>query len=447
MMLFKPELLGRLMMVSSALALAGWGCTQPPNQQEQAKGAAKVAVTAQPQGACSFDCPAEGIAEGNASISGVASVDAFFQSVVNFQTKADGVSAAITAELAAIRGDFGIAADADLEAELQAQITANVEGSLTVEAEPARCAVDAQATLDAQARCDAEFDQGSAMVKCEGSCEVEASAMVECSAGAELKCTINPPMGMCEGTCQGSCTAELTAAASCEGTCRGQCTGECSAYVKNTAGEAECSGTCQGMCQGSCEVELAAEASCTGECRGECTFTPPDGNCEGGIRAECEAAAGAMVDCNGRCEGNFEPPMAKAECQASAKADASINVECTPPRVAISYQLRAGANAEAQAQFVAAVRNLEVRLPALLAAIRRAEIVGEAGAELVGAGRVAVEGAVEGALDGEANLRILAGLGCAATELEAVQGAITGAAGRLEASLTASADLTGALGV
>jgi len=139
--------------------------------------------------------------------------------------------------------------------------------------------------------------------------------------------------------------------------------------------------------------------------------------------------------------------MAKAECQASAKADASINVECTPPRVAINYELRASANAEAQARFVAGIKNLEVRLPALLAAIKRAELVGEAGAELVGAGRVAVEGAVEASLAGEANLRVIAGLGCAADELGAVQGAITGAVGRLEASVTASADLTGALGM
>jgi hypothetical protein len=407
----------------------------------------EVAVTTQAVAGCSFDCPAEGVAEGNASISGVASVDAFFQSVVNFQAKADGVSAGINAELAAIRGDFGIAADADLEAQLMAQIQANVEGSLTVEAEPARCAVDAQATLEAQARCDAEFDPGSAMVKCEGRCEVEASAMVDCGASAELRCTVNPPMGMCEGTCKGTCKAELSAAAACEGTCRGECSGECSAYVRNTAGQAECAGECTGMCQGSCEVELAAEAECTGECRGECTFTPPNGNCEGGIRAECEAMAGAMVDCEGRCEGNFEPPMAKAECQASAKADASINVECTPPRVVIDYELRAGANAEAQARFVAALKSLEVRLPALLAAIRRAELVGEAGAEIAGSGRAAVDGAVDAALSGEANLRIAAGLRCAATELGAVQAAITGATGRLEASLTASAELTGVLGV
>jgi len=39
------------------------------------------------------DCKGGGIAEGNASISGVASIDAVFQSVLNFQAKADNISA------------------------------------------------------------------------------------------------------------------------------------------------------------------------------------------------------------------------------------------------------------------------------------------------------------------------------------------------------------------
>jgi len=393
------------------------------------------------------DCEAGGIAEGNASISGIASVDAFFQSVISFQGKADGVSAAIQAELAAIKGDFGIEADADLEAELSAQIEANVEGGLTIEAEPARCAVDASATLEAQARCDADFDPGSAMVKCEGSCEVEASANVECSAGAELKCTINPPMGMCEGTCKGSCTAELSAAATCEGTCTGTCSGECSAY--SDSGATQCAGKCDGMREGSCEVELAAEAECTGECRGECTFTPPDGNCEGGIRAECEAEANAMVECEGRCDGNIEPPMAKAECQASAKAEAKLNVECTPPRVAITYEFQADVDAEAQARFTAAVKNLEVRLPALLAAIERAKLVVEAGAGLSADAGGAVESAVDTSARaaGEGDLRVFFGVRCAVGELEAVGGAIGGASQRLSGSIAAAGELTGALGM
>ena len=56
-----------------------------------------------------MDCKGGGIVKGNASISGVASIDAFFQSVISFQAKADNVSAGINAQLAGdSQGDFGI---------------------------------------------------------------------------------------------------------------------------------------------------------------------------------------------------------------------------------------------------------------------------------------------------------------------------------------------------
>jgi hypothetical protein len=199
------------------------------------------------------------------------------------------------------------------------------------------------------------------------------------------------------------------------------------------------------MCTGSCEAKLAAEADCSGTCSGECTFTPPDGNCEGGIRAKCEAMGSAMVDCKGSCEGNIEPPSAKADCQASAKAEAKLNVQCTPPRVAISYQLKAGVDAMAQAQFVAALKNLEVRLPALLAAIAQAKAVVDAGTGLGGDGKAAVEGAINGAVSGEANLKAKIGLGCALTQLGDVGKAIESASGRLTASVSASTKLQSAL--
>src|SRR3954466_188727 len=88
------------------------------------------------------DCKA-GIAQGNASISGNASVDAFFQAVIDFQAKANGVSGGIEAQLDGIRTDFGIAGDADLSAELKAQFAANLDGGISVKAEPAKCQVDA----------------------------------------------------------------------------------------------------------------------------------------------------------------------------------------------------------------------------------------------------------------------------------------------------------------
>jgi hypothetical protein len=449
---FQRELVGRLVRAASSLALAGGalGCQQQPSvtpiaEPQQTPQVEQVGVVAQAGLAedCGLVCDAKGIVEGNANISGVASVDAFFASVLNFQAKADGLSASINAELEGIKADFGI--EGELQAGLEAEISANLEGGLTIEAEPAKCQVDAQASLEAQANCDVDVDPGSATIACKGSCEVEASADVQCDASAMLECTFTAPSAMCEGSCQGSCEVELTAQAACEGTCTGQCSGECSAYAKNAMGQAECSGTCNGMCMGSCKAELAAGASCSGKCEGECTVQEPEGGCEGAVRASCKAEANAMVMCSGSCEGEIEPPSAKAECQASAKAEAKLNVECTPPRVAISYELRAGVDAAAQARFVAAVKNLQVRLPALLAALKKAEGVAQAGVDLTAEAGGTLTGAIEAQVSGNANLQATVGLGCALTELPKVAEAITDSSGRLAASITASAELTGAL--
>jgi hypothetical protein len=451
---FRRKLIGGL----AASAAVGLVATQLASCAQDAHAAEpKVAVSSHSQSAledlaeqCGLDvnCEAGGIAEGNARISGVASVDAFFASVITFQAKADNVSAGIEAELDAIRGDFGLAAGADLEAGIQAQITANVEGSLEIEAEPARCTADVSATLDAQARCEATATPPMAMVKCEGSCQVEASADVECSAEADLKCTATAPGIECEGSCQGSCEADFTAAAACSGTCRGTCSGNCSAYAGTDMGaNAECAGTCDGMCQGTCEVEISGGATCEGECKGECTVTNPEAGCEGGIRAECEAQANAMVDCEGRCDGEVTPPMVSAECEASVKADAKMNVECTPPRLAINYRLQAAAGAEldAQLKFVAAVENLKVRLPALLVAIKRANLALEAGADLGASAQSAIDGAVTAA--GMGNARIFFGLKCALGQIDAVGTVVSESSTKLQSSLTASAELTSALGL
>jgi len=446
---FRRKLIGGL----AASAAVGLVATQLVGCAQEAHAAEPVAVTSQAQledlaEMCGFGCPDEGIAEGNASISGVASVDGFFQSVINFQTKALTVSGGIDAELQAIRADFGIAADADFEASLQAQIDANLVAGLDIDVQPARCSVDAHATLEAQAKCDASIDPGMASVKCEGSCEVEASAEVECDASAMVECTFTAPSAECTGSCKGSCEVELSAAASCSGECKGSCSGNCSAYVKNAEGEAECSGSCDGMCMGSCKAEAEANGSCSGKCEGECTVQEPEGGCEGAVRAECKAMGNAMIDCKGKCDGNFEPPMAKAECQASAKADAKINVECTPPRVAINYTLKAGASVdvEAQARFVAALKNLEVRLPKLKASLAKAELVLDAGEGLLGDASGAVSAGVSAAIDGDADIKAKIGLGCAVTQLGAVGDALGDASTKLQASFTAATEFSAALG-
>ena len=457
---FQYRLAQRSAVIVAACSLLGGaaGCgqaearTQPPvASTAQALDVTDIAAQ------CGLVCPGgtddkgvevKGIAEGNAAISGVASVDAFFASVINFQGAATGVAGGVKAQLDAIRGDFGIAADADLAAELKAQISANIEGALTVDYQEARCEADVQATLQAQARCDAEFDPGKAMVECKGSCDVEASADAKCDADADLECTFTPPDLKCMGSCSGTCSADFSAAADCSGKCTGSCSGSCSAYVDDGNGGTQCAGKCDGMCTGHCDFEVAGGAMCEGECKGECTVTNPSGGCEGGIKAQCKAHADAMVMCDGKCEGDFEPPMAKAECQASAKADAKVNVQCTPPKVAISYKLKAVASADVQAQakFEAALKTLaSTRLPALLAEIKRGESVVDAGAGLATSAGGSVMGAVQAAAGGNLSVKATFGLGCAVKELPKVGNVITSASADLKAQLTAAGKLTAAL--
>jgi len=417
------------------------GCAQDAHASD----APEVAVTAQPQledlaEACGLDisCSGGGILEGRASISGVPSVDAFFAAVINFQTKANVSASGIQAELAAIRGDFGLDADADIGASIKAQAMANIVGEIEIVAEPARCQVTAEASVEAAARCEGEVTPPSAMVECRGSCEVEASANVMCGAEVDVSCSFQGPSVECSGSCTGTCTVEAGGMADCSGTCKGGCNGECS--LMNADGE--CEGKCDGTCMGSCEVEMKASAECEGSCNGECTMTNPMGGCEGAASARCEGSAEAMVMCEGRCDGEVTPPSAKVECQASAKAEASFNAECTPPSVDVRYELAVGASVdvEAQAKFEAGLRNLEVRLPKLLASLKGANIAIEAAADLGATGKGAVEGAIND-LKASADIKTGIGLTCALGELGAVAGAIEGSTEKLTASIEASAEL------
>lgn len=398
--------------------------------------------------ACGFVCPGDkvdgvvlgGIKDGNTSISGVQEVDAFFSAVLNFETAATGVSDGIKAQLDAIRVDFGIT-DKDLAAGLKAKFDANLDAKLTANYEPAKCEVDAKASVEAAAKCDVAVDPGKVEVECKGSCEADVSAKVDCDADAEVWCTATAPSVKCEGECQGSCDVELKAKAECKGTCNGMCDGTCTSY-SDKAGTM-CNGQCTGMCMGHCVAELAAKASCEGSCTGECTAKAPMADCGGKLRAECRAKANASIMCKGRCTGEFEPPMVKAECEASAKAQASVHVECTPPRLAIHASIKASADA----QFKAAMAVLiDTRLPALLQAVGKGTVIAKAGDDLGVAAKGAVDGAVK-SLKAGAKLKTAYGLGCAVGQLDDAKSIVTDAADGLSEQLMASKSLTTMLGL
>src|SRR6185369_17986549 len=105
---------------------------------------------------CGLVCPDKGIAEGNASISGIPNVDAFFGSVVNVNAKANLISGNINAELGKIYASVGATGAADFQASLKAKF--KLDGDVTVKFQPAQCAVSAKATIEATAKCDATVD-------------------------------------------------------------------------------------------------------------------------------------------------------------------------------------------------------------------------------------------------------------------------------------------------
>jgi hypothetical protein len=134
--------------------------------------------------------------------------------------------------------------------------------------------------------------------------------------------------------------------------------------------------------------------------------------------------------------------MVKADCQASAKAEASFAAECTPPSIALDYQLSAefqamaAADVSVQAALSAKIEAFGRGYAKLLANGARINGILTASADLPEAGIDAVGGVVDDlALHGNIQAKFQAA--CAVTALGAVPGIITAAVDDLNASLTA----------
>lgn len=409
-----------------------------------ALGAFLAAVTACPAdtdllpSSC-FGCPTEGVAAGNASISGVASVDSFFAAVISFGKAAVEIRAGVDAELRAIAVSLELdagASAAEIRTALGLKFESAIEGGLKVSYAPPRCTVDAQVAVDAAAKCDAEFDAGMATVECKGTCTVDASASASCDASATVMCKGTAPELACDGTCTGTC--ELMGSMTCEGTCSGECLGTCTV----TGADGTCAGECMGQCLGNCE--LKAGAACEGRCQGSCEYEPAGGSCEAGAEVRCEASAEASARCDGSCDGEVVPPKAKAECEASVEAEAKLRAECTPPTLEIRWQWQASfSDPQAQAEFKAWVEGFRGRYAGLLTHTARAELVIKAGVGLGSAALGLVEGLSADIESWEGREAI--GIGCAIGELETVAGVIQSGSAALTGSVAAAGEVSAAL--
>jgi hypothetical protein len=305
------------------------------------------------------------------------------------------------------------------EARINAAFGGNASAALDIAIQPAEC----KASFKAEANCQA-------------SCTVDASC--------DVKAT--PPTcegGKLEVACSGSCTAEAGASIACEGKCEAECQGSCTA----TTGSVQCAGKCDGTCTaggGAGNNGIQADGTCNGRCDGTCSATPPgvtcEGSCNGQCTGTCSAEAGATVKCDGACSGSFEPLSCKggelkaaceldADCSGNCSASAEAKAECTPPRVDIRF------SGQASAEGAVVIDALRLHLPNILLVVQAR---GQAFVSLVG--KVSTSGSAIATAGGGLGVKGAACVG-------AILPVIVKAAGNAQATLNASAKITGSLGI
>jgi hypothetical protein len=410
---------------------------------------------------CDLKC--KGVLETNGSVTGSVKGDAFFVATAKVNAQATAISAEIESSLdelgATIEVDVKGKAGAEAKAgaivdALKGGLNGKLEGGVKVVYQKPKCEVSAHASVQAAAKCDVEVDPGRAEVVCKGSCEVKAEVNATCDASVKVRKGTAPSFA-CTGTCHGSC--ELKTAAKCEGTCHGtceltaegKCDGECSvALDKDGKCAGECkvgaSGSCSTKCTGSCDIQ--AEAKCDGECRGECTWEKGKVDCTGGdVKLVCEAEANAEVKCQGTCKGEFEPPMVKAECQASAKAEASFDAQCTPPSLRVDYGIKASLDADAKLKLQAQLESFGKVFAKLTAKGAKVELLTSATGELVASGK----GAVSASLNASAKSKTVLeakGAACGVAALAEAGDVLGKAASKLSGSVKAVGAISAQVG-
>jgi hypothetical protein len=386
---------------------------------------------------CDLECPAEGLAEGNASISGWASFDAYFRAALELGPVAAQASSGIDAELRAIAAGLDVAADAPAEtiaAALASRIAASVDGELQVRQARAACETLTKTVAAAAAQCDEGIDPETAIVLCRGECTVEAATM--CPQVSLARCFGTSPQ--CDGTCTGDC--ELAAASACAGTCRGDCSGTCS--VRDALGR--CAGRCEGMCLGTCEL---AGAACAGACIGTCESEALAGTCAADQRLRCRTQVDAAAACDGKCDGEVFMPMAEPACEEAVRAQAAMRAQCRPPAIDIGWQWSPAlaGDAAGQAAFKAWLADHERHHAALLARATEGARILQTAAELKSAGAT-LDASIDGLLSGDFSLAATIGLGCARDELSQVAAVVDGGTAALQAAVSRAKVVTAALG-
>jgi hypothetical protein len=389
---------------------------------------------------CDLSCPAEGIVEGNTSITGVSEFDTYFVAVVDVSGAAIDTANSLRLELDAIAVSLGVpdgVIGADIAAAINAKIAASTDSGLHVSDMPITCAADTVIAIGAAAACDAEFDPAAALGECEGACQIGGGVQASCDGDATLICTGAAPNLACQGSCTGNC--ELDVASDCGGICRGSCFGNCSVIDA----QGDCAGECDGACQGTCELEVGG--ACSGSCRGSCTYEPVT-NCEADATAKCQAGVDATVECDRRCEGRLVPPPVEVQCQATVAAKTAVGIHCDPPPLQLTWQwsLALAGDVAAQREFEVWLHGLEQHLARMLAAKARADLLIEALTGLANAGVGALPAVVGLYPDPASNFKVNV---CGLPEVEDSLDILDTAASILSTEASATVDVFGSIGL
>lgn len=400
---------------------------------------------------CQLTCPDDGILQGNASISGIASIDSFFAATIDVRNATLDLQNSLRQELLGLASALKIENPSNdiaklagqVQSALKDQFKAKLEGNITIGFAPPKCEADFGVAVQASAQCDVDIEPGKAEFSCSGSCAIDASAsaVAKCEASGTLRCQVTAPSIECSGTCSGTC--QLEAAAECNGTCQGTCAGSCSACVggeckKENGVITNCAGTCTGDCNGSCE--MSAGAKCNGKCEGSCEYTAPKGGCEADAVVRCQAKADVKmeVDCKGKCEGSITPPKMKAECEASVKAQARADVQCTPPRLDIDYSFKASIGDKDRAEFRALLNVLRIRFAAMLALDAKAAQVVKAATDLA-KNADGILGSAKARIEADVSIKTIRDISCAIKEGKNVAKIMGDASKGLQGSISAVA--------
>lgn len=327
------------------------------------------------------ECPAEGIADGVAALTGNAALDGFFEAVVTFEQHARAAQTAIDADLAQIQQTVGVSDDdiASLGDLIASQLAGAFGADLRISASPPRCPLTVRDVAQRLAECLADsgcdVQPAQTAFECIGTCTAD-PANPECEAAATLQCEFSGPEVACSGVCVGSCTPEVPTA--CNGVCEGECFGGTDDF-----------GFCLGECLGTCAAASGTEYE--GSCDGTCTAVPPTGTC--GAQAEAAFCVGGeqlSLECDTVCDGELAPRRsdcaAHDACAAQALATAIYLTECAPPS---AFELfvtpRTSSDPAAEQALETMVASLKATIPSLIANVRRGTALAEA-AELLQVG-------------------------------------------------------------